>query len=262
MSEKLSTELKSFQQIWKKGYYEGDPLDVLGRSKLGPLNYMSVLHATYLRCIKPYINSETVALEIGPGRGAWTKSMLAAREVWALDALSAKHNGFFEYLGTPSNVRYFQVSDFSCSMLPDDHFSFLFSYGCLCHVSFEGISQYARNLYPKLKDGCDCFWYVADYEKYNRCLESSSELSVWLRLCPERAQYKPLKWLLSLVNKMEWKINRMRSRDIHEDAVPSPGRWYHAGIDRTCNMLKEAGYTILDADVGTICRDPIIHFRK
>jgi hypothetical protein len=40
------------------------------------------------------------------------------------------------------------------------------------------------------------------------------------------------------------------------------GRWYHAGKERTCEMLKGFGYEIVDEDVGTIPRDVIVHFRK
>jgi hypothetical protein len=41
-----------------------------------------------------------------------------------------------------------------------------------------------------------------------------------------------------------------------------PGRWYDTGIQKTCIMLEKLGYEIVDPDVGTILRDPIIHFRK
>jgi hypothetical protein len=47
-----------------------------------------------------------------------------------------------------------------------------------------------------------------------------------------------------------------------KDQKPKPGRWFHSGIERTCSMLEETGYQIVDPDVGTILRDPIIHFRK
>jgi hypothetical protein len=117
---KLSKELDSFTQLWNGGYFEGEPLIPLGQSTYGALNYISVLHATYLRCIKPYIDSNSIALEIGPGRGAWTKCMLSAKEVWALDALPEEHNGFYEYLGYPRNVNYFQVTNFECAMLPEN----------------------------------------------------------------------------------------------------------------------------------------------
>jgi len=70
MASRLTRESESFQGIWSGGYLEGDPLDPVAKSGYGALGYVSVLHATYLACIKPCITSETVALEIGPGRGA------------------------------------------------------------------------------------------------------------------------------------------------------------------------------------------------
>ena len=175
---RLKDELGSFGQIWKGGYYEGDPLEPMGRSTYRELGFMSVLHLTYLMCIKPYLNSETVACEIGPGRGAWTKCMLGAGEIWCLDALSAEHNGFWQYLGRAPHVRYFQVEDFECRMLPENKINFLFSFGCLCHVSFEGITAYMTRLFSKLRPGAQCFILVADYEKYNRAVDQLNRLSV------------------------------------------------------------------------------------
>ena len=144
---------------------------------------MSILYATYLKCIKPYIHNQTVALEIGPGRGSWTKSMLHAKEIQVLDAKSEEQNRFFEYLDHPSNVKYHHVKDFSCSMLEDNYFTYMFSFGCLCHVSFDGITQYASNIYAKLKPGTDCFWMVADYDKYEQALANRFDVS---EIIPDR----------------------------------------------------------------------------
>jgi hypothetical protein len=256
MNKRLTDELKSFKGIWKGGYFEGDPLSPVAKSTYGKLGFMSVLHATYLRCIKPYVGKDTVALEIGPGRGAWTKTLLPSKEVFVLDALSAEHNGFFEYLGHPENVKYFQVEDFDCEILPDDYFSYMFSFGCLCHVSFEGITKYAVNVYPKLKKGSNCFWLVADYDKHNNAISSLESLNVLTESIPQK--YFPLKQLLLYFLKRK-EPNFLNS---DEDDTPTPGRWYHAGVERTCLMLQNAGYKIIDSDVGTCHRDPIIHFTK
>src|SRR5690348_15251766 len=147
----LKHELDSFRNIWKDGYFEGDPLDPMGSSNYGVFGYQSNLYATYLHCIRPYIHSDTNALEIGPGRGAWTKTMLQAKELWCLDALSAEHNGFWQYVGKQAHIKYIQVTDFSCDMLPNDHFDYLFSFGCFPHMSFTALSEYMLNLYPKLR---------------------------------------------------------------------------------------------------------------
>jgi hypothetical protein len=259
VGDRLKSELAAFQPIWKGGYYEGDPLQPVKMSKYGVVNYVSTLHATYLRCIKPYVRAQTVALEIGPGRGAWTRTLLAAREVWALDALSAEHNQTFEFLGHPQNLRYFQVTDFECAMLPENYFDYVFSYGCLCHVSFHGITEYARHLFPKLKSGANGFWLVADYDKYNHCATHLNDYSVWRNLTPPKPKYRPLGWFLRGCERF---MNRPKLKAPDADDTPAPARWYHAGTQRTCQMLRETGYQIVDEDVGTCHRDPIIHFVK
>lgn len=258
MNGNLKNELDSFHGLWKSGYFEGDPLNPLATSSYKQLGFMSILHATYLRCVKPYVNGQTVSLEIGPGRGAWTKALLPSKEVYALDALPEEHNRFFEYLGYPRNVKYFQVKDFKCEMLPDNHFDYMFSFGCLCHVSFEGMREYAKNLYPKLKRSCNCFWMIADYDKFNGAISNLNDLSIWNALIPSLRRYFLLKWLFAYLVKKD----KLRIKPPDENDEPKPGRWYHAGIERTCSMLKEIGYQIVDPDVGTCLRDPIIHFIK
>lgn len=257
MNRDLSGELGSFQQIWAGGYYEGDPLHPLSLSSYGDLGFISVLHATLLRCIRPYVGGDTVSLEIGPGRGAWTKALLPSKEVYALDALPEDHNQFYRYLGFPSHVKYFQVNDFSCRMLPDDHFSYMFSFGCLCHVSFDGIAEYARNLFPKMKRGSNSFWMVGDYEKYNQAVLRQKELSVTGACLSLRRRRLPLRWLFDRLPHQE--IPTIAS---DTDDLPSPGRWYNSGTDRVCDLLRDVGYVVLDRDVGTSLRDPIIHFIK
>lgn len=95
---------------------------------------------------------------------------------------------------------------------------------------------------------------VADYEKYNSAISNLSSLSIWIS-SPRR--YLPLKWLLLYrANREKLVINA------GENDEPKPGRWYHAGIDKTCSMLEKVGYQVLNPDVGTNLRDPIIHFIK
>jgi len=254
-----SAELKSFGSLWEGGYFEGDPLDPYrSGSTYRGMGFVSVLFATYIACIKPYITPSTIALEIGPGRGAWTRTLLGAKEVWALDALSAEHNGTLKYLGNPPNLIYHQVEDFSCSVLPENHFDYVFSFGCLCHVSFGGITAYARNLFPKLKSGAHCFWMVADYKKFNSAIDRADPTGLWENVLPRRPLY-------GLLQRLFLRLARKHRRPpIKPDASdkPSPGRWYDAGSKRTAAMLREVGYCVLDDDVGSCLRDPILHFQK
>ncbi|MGZ5529197.1 MAG: hypothetical protein ACXWJB_11035, partial [Limisphaerales bacterium] len=247
MTNKLTAELESFRSLWNGGYFEGDPLHPMSKSGYGQLGFISVLHATYLACIKPYVNEKTIALEIGPGRGAWTKTLIAAKQVFALDALSAEHNGFYEYVGRHDHVKYFRVSDFDCTMLPENYFSYMFSFGCLCHVSFTGITRYAENIFPKMQSGAHCFWMIADYAKHNRAVSNLSELSYWRTVVPPSGKYTPINWLFRFASKSR----RPRILNPDTDDNPAPGRWYDADTGRTCKMLQSVGYKVVDPDVGT-----------
>lgn len=251
-------EISGFEGLWEGGYFEGDPSVPLSKSCYGSFGYVSILYATFLRCIRPYISAETVALEIGPGRGAWTKCLLDAKEVWVLDALSAEHNRFFEYLNHPENVRYIQVEDFECRELPNDYFDYMFSFGCLCHVSFEGITSYAENLFEKLRPGSNCFWMVADKDRFERFKEHANQFDVWRQLSPARRKLAILRPLFNLVSNL--RKPEFLEKDVFE--ASEQGHWCHAGVERTCEMLEKKGYVIIEEDVGTVPRDPIIHFRK
>jgi len=252
----LQDDLSLFEKLWRGGYSEGEVLDPMGNSGYGIIGYMSVLYATYLICIKPYISKDTIVLEIGPGRGCWTKTFLSAKEVWCLDAVSKERNKFDEYLGYPKNVKYFKVSDFGCDMLPENYFDYLFSFGCFCHISFDGISEYMENLYPKMKEGSHCFIMVADYDKFNKAIDNIRSLSI------ERAFVGGKHILTRMLWKLVGGTKILKHLNKEEDNLPRPGRWYHAGCERTCAMLEKYGYKIIDPDIGVNHRDPIIHFIK
>jgi hypothetical protein len=242
-------EIASFQSLWSGGYFEGDPLDPLGQSTYGRLGYMSVLHATYLACIKPYVTSSTVALEIGPGRGAWSKCLLGAGRLYCLDALSAEHNGFWDYVGRHERVTYEQVKDFSASAVPDDSIEYLFSYGTFCHLSPPAIREYLTSLLAKLRPGAHGFVMFADYEKYNR---AATDLSLgWERALPGAARAAITAYR---------SLRRPKLVESGGGLQPSPGRWYHMGTEPMVELLASLGYVVLDPDMGVNHRDPVVHF--
>ena len=266
LSVRANSELEACSHAWKGGYYEGDPLDPMAPSTYGLMGYMSILHVTYLMCMKPYVNSSTRVLEIGPGRGAWTKCLvsLGAREIWCVDALSAENNGFWEYVGHHDQVKYFQVKDFTLSMVPGEHLDFFFSFGCFCHISADLIGEYFKNLFPKLKKGAHGFAMIADYDKRNAAMDSVERFS-FMRMINSRAflgrRYIPIRMIHSVLN---WILPpQVGSKlDKNEDNTPKPDRWYHTGTSKACEMLESSGFEVLEKDVGIIHRDPIVHFRK
>jgi Methyltransferase domain len=250
---------EDFSSLWDGGYFEGDPLDPMGRSKYARLGYMSVLHATYLCCIKPYVNANSTVLEIGAGRGAWTRTMLNAKEVVVLEAVDAEHSRFWEYVGRHNHVQYHKVNDLSCAVLPDDHFSFFFTFGCFCHLPPAAITEYMSNVHKKLRSGAHGFMMVADFDKYNNAVRNLPYYAD-TRAC-SNARFRPVVWLWEAL----WKTAHPGNLNPISDRVPADrtaGPWYHMGTDEACRMLEDSGYSIVDSDCGVNHRDPMIHFVK
>ena len=95
---------------------------------------------------------------------------------------------------------------------------------------------------------------VADYDKLNRALQNIERLSVF------RGLPLGLQRVAKYYRRVRPSTLKALSPDPNDD--PAPGRWYHAGVDRTCEMLGRLSYRIIQPDMGVNHRDPVIHFTK
>jgi len=234
----------------------------MGHSSYGVFGWHSSLYLTCLACIRPYVKAETVVIEIGPGRGAWTRAIaeLNPRHIYAVDAVSAEHSGFWNYVGNRPNVDYIVAIDSSLAGVPENSADYFFSFGCFCHIRPEMCEAYIASLARKMKSGAQGFLMIADYDKFNACVTRHTETSI------ERA-FRGRRF--RLVRAAYWlSVKLMRTRFIPDtlDKVAevrhAPGAWYHWGIDRACAALEAEGFKVIDRDVGVSHRDPVIHFAK
>ncbi len=260
-NSRAQVEAEAFRERYPGGYFEGDPLDPLARSSFMDGGYMSILYACYLVCIRPYVNRNTTVLEIGPGRGAWTKCFIErqAREVVCLDAIPAERNQFWEYIGHSNNVRYLVVLDASLTQVRNDYFDYFFSFGVFCHLSPNVVSEYLNNLFPKMKSGANGFFLIADYDKYNQFLAHPEVYSV-ARALRDCYQGPELNELLQISPNTHFRPLFVRRKD--EDDHIDPNRWYHLGVARAVKMVQDAGFEVVAEDVNVLHRDPILHFSK
>lgn len=217
---KTSEEAKSFSGIWHGGYFEGDPLKPLERSSYGIFGYASTLNLIYQACIKPYVNVDATVLEIGPGRGAFTKCFKnrKAQKIYAVDVLSAEHNKFWEYVGSSENISYHVVEDTDLSHVPDNSIDYFFSFGCLCHASNEVVEGYIVSLGKKMKSRSRGFLMIADYDKFNYCV-SHPELFSLQRVL--RTRRTTLEWIIISVLYRLFPYSKLNQS---EDQDPNPGR--------------------------------------
>jgi hypothetical protein len=251
--------LASFAKLWPGGYYEGDPRDPMGGSNYELLGYHSSLYLTYLCCIKPYVTPASTVIEIGPGRGAWTKSILESgpRHIYAVDVVAPEHAGFWDYVGRHADVTYVTATDFSLADIPDAVGDYFFSFGCFCHLRPEMCVDYVTALARKMKPGAHGFLMIADFDKFNACVRRHREWSIASGFRRRRFALVRAAYRLSLM------FNR---RKIILDEIEKPEaphlRWHHWGIDRACAALMQAGFAVQERDMGVNHRDPVIHFVK
>lgn len=237
MEHKLKKEIDLFSTVWKGGFFNDINKDPRKLYKIKE------------EVIDNFLKENMSVLEIGCGRGAWTKNMLKAKHIYTLDALSAEHNGFWEYVGSENKdkITYNKVYDFKCADIPDNSIDFLFSYDVFCHISYSGMKEYMKNLYPKLKKGAKCFVMVADYDKYKKSGLWDKYINAWNKE-KEMLGYNSLESMISDFDGDNVKNNRVR--------------WFWYGNDRFCDVLRENNYQIIEKDMNLIEKDPICFFIK
>lgn len=257
-------QIESFSHIWEGGYFEADPLDPFHPSTYMARGYLSTVHVIYLMCIKPYIKSDTNVLEIGPGRGAWTKTFVdgGAKEIWALDAAPAEQTRFDEYVGHHPNVHYIQVHDCDLTDISDDSIDFFFTFGVFCHLPNEMVADYVNHLPSKMRSGATGFMMVGDFDKYNRSVSEPDALQRLFSL----KRYAAHRYFDRVVRRLLPKYFTPDLLDtaagIAKQGEGGLGAWYHMSTDSACELLEQAGFEIVSRDVAANPRDPIIHFRK
>jgi len=106
---------------------------------------------------------------------------------------------------------------------------------------------------------------IADYDKYNHCLDHADKFSlkpffasrkVWF---PAKLYYMfSWKFFPSIVN-----LPRViKAEDIDPIRDRTATSWYHWGTDKACDALTHNGFKIIERDMEVVARDPVIHFVK
>lgn len=112
----------------------------------------------------PYVTPETIALEIGPGGGRWTRYMLSVKRLYAVDfhhelLAELKSNFNLEHLTFVKN----NGNDFPG--IPNDSIDFVFSFGTFVHLDIEIIDQYLHNMKALLRPNSNVVIQYSDKSK-------------------------------------------------------------------------------------------------
>ena len=116
-----------------------------------------------------------------------------------------------------------------------------------------------------MRPGSHGFLMIADYDKYNHCLDHADEVSI-KRFFMSRKIWIPAKLGYSFT----WNFFRARAdlirvskaEDLDSSRDKSVTGWYHWGIDKACEAITRAGFKIIEQDMEIVARDPVVHFAK
>jgi len=107
------------------------------------------LHYVQNHFLTPYITSDSTVVEIGAGGGRWTRYMLNARQIYAVDY----HQELLDELKAnfdANNITYIKNNGDDFPGIPDGSVDFLFSFGVFVHLDVDIIDRYLRKIKPLL----------------------------------------------------------------------------------------------------------------
>jgi cyclopropane fatty-acyl-phospholipid synthase-like methyltransferase len=114
--------------------------------------------------LTPYVTPTTTVLEIGPGGGRWTRYLLTARMVYAVDY----HQELLDELAVnfrADNLISIKNSGTDLPGVPPESIDFIFSFGVFVHLDLDLIDAYLRSFKSVLKCGGTVVLQYADKTK-------------------------------------------------------------------------------------------------
>jgi hypothetical protein len=182
----------------------------------------------FLKAVVPYLQPDSRVLELGPGRGSWSRAILKFIPDGEL------HTVDFQDVTQWLNPSVYagrlvchQVAENSFSELPDNYFNFFWSFGVLCHNEVDGIRKILTNARQKMKPG------ALSVHQYGN----------WLNL--ERFGWKRGRVPLDFKDKPDSKIWWPRNDQVAMTKV-----------------AQDSGWEVLSPDLGLVRRDSIILLRN
>lgn len=100
----------------------------------------------FFKAILPYIQPNSAILELGPGKGSWSRAILKYIHQGELHTVDFQDvTGWLNPQKYNGRLICHQVKDNSFSSLKDNYFDFFVSFGVLCHNNAEQIREILQN---------------------------------------------------------------------------------------------------------------------
>ncbi|MGA8792169.1 MAG: methyltransferase domain-containing protein [Candidatus Binatus sp.] len=114
--------------------------------------------------IRPYVKPDATVLEIGPGGGRWTRYLVSAKKVVAVD-INAEFFAPLRAMFPDANLGFYQPEGFDLRGVAADSIDFVFTFGTFVHIDPDGIREYLGEIRRVLKRGGTAVVQYAAKEK-------------------------------------------------------------------------------------------------
>jgi phospholipid N-methyltransferase len=183
----------------------------------------------FLKALLPHIKPDSKILELGPGKGAWSRAILKHIPQGQLHTID--YQDVSKWLNPEKqNGRLVchKVENNSCySKFEDDFFDFCWSFGVLCHNNLGQIEEILKNILPKMKHGGMAIHMYADWDKLDKYGWEKGRVPLEFKDKPD--------------NDIWWPRNNQKSMS---------------------SVAVKAGWTVISSDLGLIKRDSIIALKR
>ena len=142
---------------------KGERADIYGL-EWGDPEVMPELQHVRDHFLRRYITADTTALEIGPGGGRWTRYMLAAKHIIAVDFHRELLDEVQRNVSHPNMTLITNNGD-DFPGVADHSVDFIFSFGTFVHLDIEIIDRYLGNMKRVLRPESNVVIQYADKTK-------------------------------------------------------------------------------------------------
>ena len=160
--------LSWLQQEFSYGYDSGNILSLIPRGVRRSEEERSggSYRRVFKKALQPYLCSDAKVLELGPGRGSWSRAIL--RHIPHGELHTVDFQDVTQWLkpeNSSGRLICHQVQDNSFHGLPDGYFDVFCSFGVLCHNQTWSILDTLTRAGGKMKAGAVAIHQYGDWEK-------------------------------------------------------------------------------------------------
>lgn len=182
----------------------------------------------FREAIVPRLSSDSHVMELGPGRGSWSRAILSQITQGRLTTVDFQDvTEWLDPTDYAGRLECHRVFDNSFRCIEDDSIDFFWSMGVLCHNNQDQITEILRNALPKMKVGGYACHQFSDWKKL--------DTFGWQRGgVPESFRDQP------------------------DDEI----WWPRNSTAEMCELARQTGWQVKTPDLGLLSRDGLILLKR